>query len=175
MAWASHRARAKVRIQFKTACADTSRKEAPGRETRESAVQDLVHSRLRLSHQTYGYCWRTYFTTDKAEMSAGVAPSLGAFRGGMGEATCRRFRVRQQYPTLFCDSPFSHKTTGSDFIEGLGVLTAVRVRYIRFPLSWRLRALIMGIGKTARKSPNRVIRAKEHVNRWFRGPRWKRQ
>jgi hypothetical protein len=47
------------------------------------------------------YCWRTYFTTGKAEISAGVAPSLCAFREVMCEAKSRRFRVRQQYPTLF--------------------------------------------------------------------------
>ncbi len=43
------------------------------------------------------------FTTDNAEMFAGVAPSLCAFRGVMGEAKFRRFRVRQQYPTVFRD------------------------------------------------------------------------
>ena len=35
--------------------------------------------------------------------------------------------------TLFCDSSLLHTTTRSDFIEGLGLLTAARVRYIRFP------------------------------------------
>ena len=46
--------------------------------------------------KTFGYCWRTYFTTDKAESSAGVAPSFWACNGGMGEAKVRRFGVRQQ-------------------------------------------------------------------------------
>jgi hypothetical protein len=37
-------------------------------------------------------------------------------------------------------------------------------------LSWRLRALIMGIGKTARKPRQyRLIRAKGPVNQWFGG------
>jgi hypothetical protein len=47
--------------------------------------------------QTSGYCWRTYFSTYKAEISTGGAPRLCAFRGVMCEATCRHFRVRQQY------------------------------------------------------------------------------
>ena len=68
----------------------------------------------------------------------------------------------------FATAAFSHNTTRSDFIEGLGLLTAARVRYIRFPLSWRLRALIMGLGKTARKPRQyRLIRAKRPVNQWF--------
>ena len=50
---------------------------------------------------TAGYCWRTYFAPDKAEISAGGAPSLWAFRGVMCEAKFRRFRVRQQYPAVF--------------------------------------------------------------------------
>jgi hypothetical protein len=37
-------------------------------------------------------------------------------------------------------------------MAGLGLLTAVRVRYIRFPLSWRLRALIMGMGQHCPKT-----------------------
>jgi hypothetical protein len=65
----------------------------------------------------------------------------------------------------------SHNTTHSDFMEGVGLLTAARLRDIRFPLSWRLRALIMGIGKTARKPRQyRLIRAKGPVNQWL-GPR----
>jgi hypothetical protein len=39
------------------------------------------------------------FTTDKAEISAEIAPRLCGFKGGMCEAKFRRFRVRQQYPT----------------------------------------------------------------------------
>jgi hypothetical protein len=36
-------------------------------------------------------------TLGGVEISAWGAPCLWAFKGVMGEATCRRFRVRQQY------------------------------------------------------------------------------
>ena len=42
-----------------------------------------------------------------------------------------------QEMTLFCDSALLSQPYTSDFIDGLGVLTATRVRHIRFPLSWR--------------------------------------
>jgi hypothetical protein len=40
-------------------------------------------------------------------------------------------------PPFFATTAFSHNTTRADFMEGLGLLTAARVRDIRFPLSWR--------------------------------------
>jgi hypothetical protein len=38
---------------------------------------------------------------------------------------------------FFATTPFPHNTTHPDFIEGVGLLTAARVRHIRFLLSWR--------------------------------------
>jgi hypothetical protein len=79
-----------------------------------------------------------------------------------GEKPCLKKRP------FFATAPFSHNTIRSNFIEGLGLLTTARVGDIRFPLSWRLRALIMGIGKTARKPRQyRLIRAKGPVNQWL--------
>jgi hypothetical protein len=37
----------------------------------------------------------------------------------------------------FATVPFSYNTTRSDFIEGVGLLTAGGVRHITSPLSWR--------------------------------------
>jgi hypothetical protein len=76
----------------------------------------------------------------------------------------RLCRVRQQYPSVFGTLPpsrkrpyfataaFSHNTTRSDFIEGLGLLTTSRLRRITSS-SWRLRALIMGMGQHCLKTP----------------------
>jgi hypothetical protein len=38
---------------------------------------------------------------------------------------------------FFATAAFSRKTIHSDFITGLGWLTAARIRHIRFALSWR--------------------------------------
>jgi hypothetical protein len=90
--------------------------------------------------------------------------SCGFCRGGFKAwMPSNRRRARRHFsasefansiPPFFATTLFSHNPTRSAYIAGLGLLTAFRVRYIRFPLSWRLRALILGIGKAARKPVN---------------------
>src|SRR4030095_11186444 len=74
-----------------------------------------------------------------------------AFKRRIQSCFSASFSLTQQSPSVFgtahplrrrpyfATAAFSHNTTRSDFIEGLGLLTAARVKYIRFPLSWRLR------------------------------------
>ena len=67
---------------------------------------------------------------------------------GFSKLLCRKRRHRRgtsfgtsefanSIPPYFATAPFSHKTTGSDFIEGFGLLTAHCVRHITSSSSWR--------------------------------------